>query len=113
MRLIIDIPEEGFNACKLWVKNKVATWQDVIIAKGTPYEERLRGEWIPVSERLPEQYSVLCCDKYGEIMVAHPFEDEGSDNGFSAESEECYMFNCVAWMPLPEPYKEADDETDN
>lgn len=36
MKLIIDIPEQGFSACKLWVKNRVATWQDEIIANGTP-----------------------------------------------------------------------------
>ena len=36
MKRIIDIPEPGFNACKLWVEMGVATWQDEIIAKSTP-----------------------------------------------------------------------------
>lgn len=71
--------------------------------------EQPANEWISISEILPEQYSVLCCDKYGEIMVAHPFKDEESCTGFSAESENCYMFECVAWMPLPKPYKEDEE----
>ena len=39
MKLIIEIPEQGFSACKLWVKNRVATWQDEIIANGIPITE--------------------------------------------------------------------------
>lgn len=64
--------------------------------------------WIPCSERLPEEFYVLCCDNYGEMLIANPFECDDSDTGFSAESEDCYMYNCVAWMPLPEPYKGTD-----
>jgi hypothetical protein len=36
MKLIIDIPEEGLNACKLWVKLGVADWRDKVIVNGTP-----------------------------------------------------------------------------
>ena len=60
--------------------------------------------WIPVSERLPE-HEVLCCDKRGEMMIGYPFYDGDSDTGFSAESEHEFMYSCVAWMPLPEPWK--------
>lgn len=66
------------------------------------------GGWIPCSERLPEKYTVLCCDRYGEILVGHPYFDEVSDTNYSAESENEMMYNCVAWQPLPEPYKESD-----
>ena len=62
-------------------------------------------QWIPCSERLPEEFYVLCCDNHGEMLIANLFECDDSDTGFSAESEDCYMYNCVAWMPLPEPYK--------
>jgi len=75
--------------------------------------ERPQGEWIPVSERLPsddEPYEVLCCDNHGEIMIGHPFADEYSECGYSAESE-CYsMYECIAWQPLPEPYKKGGAE---
>ena len=69
-------------------------------------------QWIPVSERLPE-HEVLCCDKRGEMMIGYPFYDGDSDTGFSAESENEFMYSCVAWMPLPEPYREeTEDATD-
>lgn len=64
--------------------------------------------WIPCSERLPEEFYVLCCDNHGEMLIANLFECDDSDTGFSAESEDCYMYNCVAWMQLPEPYKEGE-----
>lgn len=69
-------------------------------------QEPKTGEWIPVSERLPEEFSVLCCDNHGEMLIANPFECDDSDTGFSAENDGCYMYNCIAWMPLPKPYRE-------
>ena len=70
--------------------------------------EEYKGGWIPCSERLPEEYTVLCCDIYGETIVGHPYFDEVSDTNYSAESDNEMMYNCVAWRPLPEPYKERD-----
>ena len=60
--------------------------------------------WIPCSERLPEEYTVLCCDKYGEMIVGHPYFDEVSDTNYSAESDNEMMYNCVAWQPT-QPYQ--------
>lgn len=67
-------------------------------------------QWTPCSERLPKT-EVLCCDKYGEMIIAYVYADDTSDTGFSAESETQCMYNCVAWQPLPEPWKESKDET--
>ena len=66
--------------------------------------------WIPCSERLPgedESFYVLCCDKYGEIMIGNVFACDDSETQYSAESEHEYMYDCVAWMPLPQPYREG------
>ena len=73
-------------------------------------QEPKTGEWIPVSERLPEEFSVLCCDNHGEMLIAHPFECDASDTGFSAENDGCYMYNCIACMPLPMPYTEGRED---
>ena len=70
--------------------------------------EEYNNGWIACSERLPEEYTVLCCDKYGEIMVGHPYFDEASNTNYSAESDNEMIYNCVAWQPLPELYKESD-----
>lgn len=68
-------------------------------------------EWIPCNnENLPDK-NVLCCNKYGEQMIGYVFYDETSSTGFSAENEHCYMQECVAWMPLPEPYDNRKSDT--
>ena len=75
-----------------------------------PTAERPQGEWIPCKERLPKEYEVLCCDIYKNCIVGHPFVDDSVSTGFCAESEGEFMYECVAWMPLPEPWKGADDD---
>lgn len=78
----------------------------VLLAPGMHVAEPA-SQWIPCSERLPEKYSdVLCCDTYGEYIIGMPYEDEESNTGFSVENDGVYMIDCIAWMPLPEPYRE-------
>lgn len=62
------------------------------------------GRWIPCEEILPET-EVLCCDNRKNQIIGYVYEDEESDTGYSAENEGVTMYNCIAWMPLPEPYK--------
>lgn len=54
--------------------------------------------WTPCSKRLPEESgNYLVCDEYGHVFT-HWFwtaNDWGASNG-----------QIIAWMPLPEPYKE-------
>lgn len=73
--------------------------------KEKPSSKNLR--WTPVTERLPETES-LCCDDKGNMIIGYPFADGESDNGYSAESDGYFMYNCVAWMPLPEAYNGSD-----
>lgn len=64
------------------------------------------GEWIPCSERLPEEnIPVITCDKNGWISVNINSPYVGKKNDF-----ECGYY--VAWMPLPEPYRGEEHGTD-
>lgn len=62
-------------------------------------------EWIPVSERLPEEETdVLVCNANGDIDIA--------SGSYSTEINEFIWYisgwrfgEVIAWMPLPEPYK--------
>ena len=85
-----------------------ANCMDVIKKFVHEVAEEYKCGWIACSEMLPEEYTVLCCDKYGEMIVGHPYFDEVSDTNYSAESDGEMMYNCVAWQPLPEPYKEGE-----
>ena len=84
----------------------IAECLDRYTEEGCPSADRPQ-EWIPCKERLPKEYEVLCCDIYKNCIVGHPFADDSASTGFSAESEGEFMYECVAWMPLPEPYKGA------
>lgn len=69
-------------------------------------------KWIPCSERLPsENVEVLVCDKDGTMEVCdREYFDRGRGILWTDKNgEECWL-DVVAWMPLPEPWKGADDE---
>ena len=73
--------------------------------------------WMPCSERLPEKSigEWLCCTDEGEIMILR-YDTPGygskecvfykwDDNGYFYQ-----IFNVVAWMPLPEPYRKEGEK---
>ena len=63
-----------------------------------------RMKWTPCNKRLPgEGEEVLACDKDGEMLIGCIRED--AETGFTAESDDTTMYDCVAWMPLPERYE--------
>lgn len=83
-----------------------------IISKKELKDTLLRGQqmkWIPCNERMPKD-TVLCCDDRGNMLVGLLCKDEAGYMAYGDDGQE--MYNCVAWMPLPEPYKEGDYETD-
>ena len=70
-----------------------------------------KGEWIPVSERLPEKnvWVLVTVEQSGkrfqEIMRRNNYIEAWTDN------IDNYTDEITAWMPLPEPYKEEKPET--
>ena len=70
--------------------------------------EEYKGGWIPCSEQLPEE----------EADVLLSLRSLDVYTGFRANAEGCFYIdgdgyveyeNVIAWMPLPEPYKESED----
>lgn len=95
--------------------------------------ERKTGKWIPCSERLPEnirpvivtwkntdpasyyQYIVgkhftgTACYKNGKwYWYSSTTEDMLAEYGRYDSEEFDEAIECIAWMPLPEPYKEGE-----
>ena len=63
-------------------------------------------QWIPCSERLPDDGSYLCSE-LGGFCYTDNFKD-----GKWGLADKCGAI-CIAWMPLPEPCKGEKDECTN
>lgn len=80
------------------------------LLEGFPSADVQPVHWIPVSERLPDVGQRVLLSGHGEVMVGmlHSFGKYSLEpTGISY----IYPKNDIeAWMPLPEPWKGADDE---
>ena len=66
-------------------------------------------EWIPCDKELPAlMIGVLGTDEYGYIRHVYRAIRHGKSRFETVE--EGIGINILAWMPLPEPWKGADDE---
>ena len=91
-------------------------------------KNKVRAEWIPVTERLPEehdslfakfkgtpQWSVGMFEKMSDTVMTTVELEDGTrkvlstrtfDGKWSLENATIIKKKVIAWMPLPEPYKE-------
>ena len=84
------------------------------LARYEDAEEKDRlGQWIPCSERLPEEeeYILLSFANYTGLDIGRYENDGENDKFYPGDEEETYAsYGLIvnAWMPLPEPYKEEE-----
>lgn len=75
------------------------------VIKALESNSQWKPQWILVDERLPENegYYLVTDDAGGMRSVEHSF--------FVPDSEAPWDYvNVIAWMPLPEPYKERKEK---
>lgn len=86
-------------------------------------------EWIPVSEKLPEEHDSIFAKLYGtdkwdsnlwrttsnRVLVTVEYndgtrivEESHTRDGVWADEKKCINCKVVAWSPFPNPYKEQD-----
>lgn len=97
IREVIDITAET---------GALTTQSRVMELKPYRLPESKTGRWIPCSERLPENDAYVLCTTItakGRRSVVRGY--------YSEKVWVCGMnSNVIAWMPLPEPYKEYEHE---
>lgn len=82
------------------------SWQAGLMA----IEALQNSQWIPTSKRLPEVGEWVLCQCRANIFEVLKLDNNRS---WVKDAHHIYMSGFVlAWMPLPEPYKERTDETD-
>jgi len=80
-------------------------------------EKRPQGEWISVSERLPNEafgclVTIWDTDRrtQEEYEYVLPYAVGYDGETWNDCDGEVIPFEVIAWMPLPEPYKEVENE---
>ena len=72
-------------------------------------------KWIPVSERLPDvdEYIIISFENFSVPMIGrYTVDDDDSGTFRIGDEDESFVENdlyVIAWMPLPEPYRESEE----
>lgn len=83
--------------------------QVIKMLKGLP-SVTPKARWIPVSERLPEEETdVLVCNENGDMEITSGSYSTELNNYFMWYTSGWRFGEVIAWMPLPEPYKESEE----
>ena len=80
--------------------------------KEIPFMEWLNGfvrkhmndGWIPVDKNNVPDHEILACDRYKNELIGYLSYNADSEE-FVCESDECIMYQVIAWMEKPEPYR--------
>lgn len=86
---------------------KLPSVQPEVLACGSG-ELNVQSEphWIQCSETVDiPDHEILACDKYGEVMFGYlAYEDDQ----WLCVSDDCMMYDPIAWREKPEPYQEGE-----
>ena len=79
-----------------------------VIENKAAKDTNVPSKWIPCSERLPEVDGMYTTTLSGELVgTDKPFVGQSYfEDGYWEEDGDCV----IAWMPLPDPYREVTEE---
>lgn len=98
-----------------WSPNKKQELVDRLAMYEHAAEKEEFGRWVPCSERLPEDesYILVSFENFTMPDIARYEENDEGGTFYPGDDEKSYSsygFFVNAWMPLPKPYREVDDE---
>ena len=75
----------------------VETVKDII-------RKHMNDGWISVDKNNVPDHEILACDRYKNELIGYLSYNADSEE-FVCESDECIMYQVIAWMEKPEPYR--------
>ena len=96
------------DALIAWIKGsqQMTSKMKCVIAKIETMPDAVSVEWIPCEERLPSNFS-----EDETVLATTDVDGDRVIQMFAVDIKSFYLKGYVsAWMPLPEPWKGADDE---
>jgi len=77
--------------------------------------ELIPNNWIPITERLPEENkTVIASTSYGVYPETRYTKENGWEWAYESGADYWVELATVtAWMPLPKPYKESEEVTND
>ena len=66
--------------------------------------KHMNDSWIPVDKNNVPDHEILACDRYKNELIGYLSYNADSEE-FVCESDECIMYQVIAWMEKPEPYR--------
>lgn len=122
---VLDVYADGYNQPRTAQECYCSAFETLqeLVDKADPLE------WIPVSEKLPEEHDSIFAKLYGtdnwdsklhrtvsnRVLVTVKCDDgtrfvkeSHTRDGEWADEKKCINCKVVAWSPLPNPYKEQD-----
>lgn len=122
---VLDVYADGYNQPRTAQECYCSAFETLqeLVDKADPLE------WIPVSEKLPEEHDSIFAKLYGtdnwdsklhrkvsnRVLVTVQCDDgtrfvkeSHTRDGEWADEKKCINCKVVAWSPLPNPYKEQD-----
>ena len=101
---IIQGIEGELYPCKPDIFKK--TYEAVMIENEESFGGKLLTGWIPCDERVPEKDIDVLVDLGDESPVIARRSERDGDKWINSSTGNIIYFNVIAWMPLPEPYRE-------
>ena len=115
MQLVININENDYKTLMINSGNCSVSMAERIIDSVYQGKKLPNSMWIPVNERLPKAGEYvgdvakyyLVQNEYGDMLVARYTHSEHWEQIYQMKP---IADEVVAWMPLPQPYKEEKED---